>query len=433
MAAMLLLLVGHMLRCDVHRSCGMLGRLLLVAVCMPIPLLVLTGTEHLAHAFVLLLAVSAGVDLIEREPVAAWRLLASMLWMALAVSLGYESLAGVVGLVLWAWIRRRFFAHRADGNGRPGRRRGHRRLSRHARAAVVAAAGVGVVVQRGHPVVGLELVGRGSCRRAHSRSLAAGRPGHDRLGHAMVAARAPELPGRRGPRARRVALRIPGDGRHSPADRAGRRASAVHGLPRAAGRGGHPAGPGQPAGRQSAPSAAVGLRYAVMAVFCMLPLAVAAVPAAAAMWTAPKASAVVYLRDRKMAAFVRSVFPRRHGGGERSGGAAYRNVGARARSGRGRSHGFRTASRRGDVSVESLAAGRFIHATGRLVPHRRLGAESPGAHVAGRPYASPRMAADVRLAFEDFLKRQPEGVEKACSFVETPPQNGRTAATRPRE
>lgn len=306
LAVLLVMLVGHMLRLDVRSSWGMLGRLLVVAVLMPIPLLVLTGMEHLAHAFVLLLAVSDGVELIERERLAARRLFSSAIWMALAVSLRFESLAVLAGLVLWAWIRRHV-----------------------GRSVLLVMAGLGVPIALGvclgtreqswlpEPVRTQMLAGAadwtGWASMALNRTV-------ENVRHAMVPAAlvmvaagmlwsrreqqsSPDaedriragwlfvfvvvgvlhlLLGMTGQHYRYAAYLVP--------------LGAVAILRALANR----------PGAKWSPAAPVGLRYALMAVFCLLPLAVAAIPAFQAMWHAPDACRQVYLQDRLMATFVRT-------------------------------------------------------------------------------------------------------------------------------
>ncbi|HOB75235.1 MAG TPA: hypothetical protein PKG54_12010 [Phycisphaerae bacterium] len=306
MAGLVVMLVGHALRFDVRRSSGLFARLLVVAACMAIPLLVLTGTEHLAHAFVLLLAISVGVELIEREHVAAWRLLASMLWMALAVGLRYESLAVAAALVFWAWIRRRL--HRAV---------------MLALAGIGAAAGIGVYLgTHGQSWVPLPV----SMRLADGFGPLAewGPPAVDRVvanlredlfPSALVLITAAMLWARReqqsSPDAEDrirvgwlfvflvvgvVQLLITPGGEHFRYTAYLVPIGAVAILRALASR----------PGAKWAPSGPVGLRYAVMAVFCLVPLVVAAVPAVRAGWFAPGACRKVFVVNRKMAAFVRS-------------------------------------------------------------------------------------------------------------------------------
>lgn len=309
MAALLVMLVGHALRFDVHSSSGLLGRLLVVAGCTAIPLLVLTGTEHLAHAFVLLLAVSAGVELIERERLAAWQLLSSAAWIALAVGLRYESLAVVGGIVLWGWIRRRL-----------------RRVILPALAGAGVAVGIAIYLgthgQSWLPLPvkirllegvrppsewGLLVADRAvanireallpaalvmiaavmlwSRREQQSSPDAEDRIRVGWLAVFLVAGVIHLLIARTGEHFRHTAYLVP--------------LGAVAILRALANR----------PGAKWAPSAPVGLRYAVLAVFCLLPLAAAALPVLQAVWNAPQACRQVYLKNRMMAAFVRTYFP----------------------------------------------------------------------------------------------------------------------------
>jgi len=106
-AGLLILLVAQRMRLDVTSASGMLACLLAVGVLMPIPLLVLTGMEHMLHALVLLAAVAVSIDVVERDRLPIGRSVLAAALLALAVSLRYESLAAVGALALWAWMRNR--------------------------------------------------------------------------------------------------------------------------------------------------------------------------------------------------------------------------------------------------------------------------------------------------------------------------------------
>jgi hypothetical protein len=433
LAAMLIMLVGHMLRHDVQRSLGMFSRLLLVAVCMPIPLLILTGGEHLAHAFVLVLAVASGIDLIEREPVAARRLLFSMLWMALAVALRYESLAVVFGLVLWAWIRRRI-----------------------GRAVPAVLGGVGLAVgiaiylaKHDQPWLPLpvwaRLFSHGGLPSSWSEWA---------VDHAVANLREAMLPAALVVIA---AVMLWSRREHQSSPDAEDRvrvgwlfvflvAGATHLLVARAG--GHfpytaylvPLGAvailralANRPGAKWAPSAPVGLRYAVMAVFCLLPLAVATAPTASAMWMAPAACAEVYQRDRMMARYVR-VFPPDSPGLE----VAAVEVGAVRYDSSARVHDVEAIARAGGaIADKAQLLFRVWRLNSLLSPPAGwvlIGdwkENNPGSQWRVEVYASPRMAGDARIAFEEFMRGLPESVVRACAFTKHAPQADEKPATRP--
>jgi len=433
LAALLLMLVGHMLRHDVHHSLGMLSRLLLVALCMPIPLMVLTGGEHLAHAFVLLLAVWAGIDLIEREPVAARRLLTSMFWMALAVALRYESLLVVLGIVLWAWIRRRL-----------------------SRAIPALLGGIGFAVwiaiylarheQHGLPLpVWARLFSRGGAPSSWSVWA---------VDHAVANLREAMLPAALVVIA---AVMLWSRREHQSSPDAEDRvrvgwlfvflvAGATHLLIARAG--GHfpytaylvPLGAvailralANRPGAKWAPSAPVGLRYAVMAVFCLLPLAVATAPTARALWTSPAASAEVYNRDRLMGRLVRmfrdpspmTVAATEVGALRYESKARVLDVEAIARAGRQSAMDETQLLLRvwRPDSLFSPPAGWSL--VGDWKP------DNPSGSWRVDVYASPRMAGDAGLAFAEFVKRLPESAARSCTFVQYPAASKELPVTRP--
>jgi hypothetical protein len=308
LGGLLVMLIGHSLRLDVHSSWGMLGRLVAVAMLMPIPLLALSGMEHLAHAFVVLLAVSSGIELIERERLAARRLLSSGVWMALAVSLRFESLAVLAGLVLWAWIRRhvgRSVLLAMAGLGVPVGLSAY--LGSHGQSwlpepvrtrllngGINWASWSTVAMDRAignlaHALVPAALVMVAAAMLWSRREQQSSPDAEDRIRVGwlfvfLVAGVIQLLLGTSGEQFRYAAYLVP--------------LGAVAILRALANR----------PGAKWAPEAPVGLRYSVMAVFCLLPLAVAAVPVFRAVWNAPQACAEVYLRDRLMATFVRSYF-----------------------------------------------------------------------------------------------------------------------------
>lgn len=435
LVAMLLMLVSHLLRFDVHGSWGMLGRLLLVAVCMPIPLLVLTGGEYLAHAFVLLLAVFAGLDLIEREPLAARRLFASLFWMALAVSLRYESIAVLLGLVLWAWIRRRI---------------------RRALPALIGGMGfaVGIAVYldtHGQPWLPLPVWARLFTGGGVPSSFSIWAVDHAvanlreaMLPAALVVIAAVMLWSRREHQsspdaedrirvgwlfvflvAGATQLLVARAGGHFPYTAYLVPMGAVAILRALANR----------PGATWAPSAPVGLRYAVMAVFCVLPLVVATAPTARALWTAPEACAEVYRRERQMARFV-DVFrnlPHLTVAATEVGAIRYEtwarvlDVEAIARSSRG------AIMREAQLLLRVWRPGALLSppADWSLIGDWKQ--TTPPAAWRVDVYAAPRVAADVRLAFEAFVQQRPESVTRACTFTRHGEPADAMAATRPRE
>ncbi|GMU24093.1 MAG: hypothetical protein AMXMBFR13_41700 [Phycisphaerae bacterium] len=411
-AAMLLLLVGHMLRRDVRSSWGILGRLLAMAAIMPVPLLVLTGMEHLAHAFALLLAVGVGIELIERERLAAGPLLLAALWVALAVGLRYESLAAALGLLLWAWIRRRTL-----------------RALLPVVAAVSVVSGVGVFLAvHGESwlpdAMRLRLLDGGGgwgewVERAIARAVSNLREAlvpavlvmvaatmlwsrreqqsspdaDDRIRVAwlfvfVVAGAVHLLLGPADDRLRYTAYLVP--------------LGSVAILRALANR----------PGAKWAPSAPVGLRYSVMAVICLLPLAAAAVPAVRAAWGAPEVCRDVYVRNRMAASFVRTFFPERVVGGDEIGALSY---GTQARV------VDLPRARMERTFVQSAAPVAVAFQTGRadgdfptLRSWVRVGGWRPVPPVIGggvSVYAPLDQEGDVRRALRLFPKGLPEGVE----------------------
>ena len=103
---LLVLLMGHLMAGYSRSAVAMLLTLLLAGLLMPLPLTMLTGMEHTLHALVCVAALAAGVAAIERER-GGLAVFGTMLLLIAAMLLRYESLAIVLGLFIWAWIRRR--------------------------------------------------------------------------------------------------------------------------------------------------------------------------------------------------------------------------------------------------------------------------------------------------------------------------------------
>ncbi|HOJ74798.1 MAG TPA: hypothetical protein PL151_05190 [Phycisphaerae bacterium] len=106
-AAVLLMLAGHLVRREIRSGLWMFVILVGMALLIPVPPLALTGMEHLAHAVLLLAAVGAGLRAADYEKASVGRTLLATVLIFLSVSLRYESLAALLGLVLWGWIQRR--------------------------------------------------------------------------------------------------------------------------------------------------------------------------------------------------------------------------------------------------------------------------------------------------------------------------------------
>jgi hypothetical protein len=106
-AAVLVLLVGHLVRREVTSGFWMFVLLVGMGLLMPLSLVVLAGTEHLLHAVMMLAAIAVGIATIERDESSLLLIVASALAAAANISLRPEGLAALVGVVLWAWIRQR--------------------------------------------------------------------------------------------------------------------------------------------------------------------------------------------------------------------------------------------------------------------------------------------------------------------------------------
>lgn len=427
MAALLVMLVGHMLRFDVRSSVTLLGQLVAVALLMPMPTMVLTGMEHLAHAFILLMAVAATIELIERDPLAARRLLTASFWVALAVMVRFESLAVVMGLVLWAWTRRRLgrtilpamagfglavgWAITLAGRGQswlpvPVQDRlldgapdwamwsilALDRAIGNLRAALVPAAMV---------LVAAAMLWS---RREQQSSPDA----EDRIRVAwmfvfVVAGVSHLLLGRTDETFRYTAYLVP--------------FGAVAILRALANR----------PGAKWSPSAPVGLRYAVMAVFCLLPIAVAAVPAARAAWQAPEASREVFACNRKMAAFVRTFMPQATVAAGETGALRYET--------RARVLDLKHLERERNAAV-SLGEADVVFNAGVPAPTLMSGLPVVGGWKSDRPrdhwsvtvLASPGSQADVVKALKAFSDRLRPGDSTVwfAKSAEGPAQAGST-------
>ncbi|GMV96915.1 MAG: hypothetical protein AMXMBFR83_12740 [Phycisphaerae bacterium] len=410
-AGLLILLVGHAVRFDVRGPAGMFALLLVVAAVMPLPLLVLTGMEHLAHAFVLLLAVWASVEVIERERLAARRLVSSMVWMALAVGLRYESLAVLAGVALWAWIRRRagrmvltvlagagvavgvaayLAAHGESWLPRPIRDRllegvhdgpallrlVFERSVNNLRLALLPAALV---------VIAAAMLW--SRREQQSSPDAEDRIRVGWLFVFLAAGATHLLVGRVDEGFRYTAYLVP---------------LGVVAMVRAM---------ANRPGAKWAPSAPVGLRHTVMAVFCLLPLVVAGIPLLRAGWTAPSEAQAVHERNRQMAAFLRIYFPRAVVASNEVGVLRYEAVQARvllSSKGGGETD---DASPLADVQL-AFAVEPSSTTLRTLRSWREIGGWRSTAGGAGKVtlFASGD-AGDVRLALNEFAKRGPAGLE----------------------
>jgi hypothetical protein len=106
-AALLVMVAGHLVRLEIHGVAGMLAFLLAVGVLIPLPLLVLNGMQHLIQTVVILLAVAVGLRSIEDEDVPVGLTLLAGILLAISVALGYQALAVIFALMVWAWIQRR--------------------------------------------------------------------------------------------------------------------------------------------------------------------------------------------------------------------------------------------------------------------------------------------------------------------------------------
>lgn len=435
-AGLLVLLLGHALRLDVLSSAGMFVRLLLVAVFMPIPLLVLTGMEHLAHAFVLMLAVASGVEVIERERLAARRVLFSMVWMALAVGLRYESLAVLLALVLWAWIRRRLRRVVALGFAGLGvavgiaayvATHGQPWLPEPLRARLLGGAVDGsawgrlfvdrAVTNLQQALVPAALIAIAAAMLWSRREQQSSPDAEDRirvgwLFVVLVAGAIHVLAGRMDEPFRHTAYLVP---------------LGVVAIVRAL---------ANRPGAKWAPSAPVGLRHAVMAVFCLLPLSVAAVPAVKAAWYAPEAGRRVYAINRLMASFVRTYFPESVVASNEPGVLRYETQALTLNL------GDTWSTRRQDESLDRAEVALMVSGPGRagtvsLPGWQRVGGwRVTGPQAIGAAYVDqvavwsrPARAGDARSAVEVFTDRQlAAGAVRVPLAAATEPADGGSAS-----
>lgn len=106
-AALLVAVAGHLVCDEVRSGLWMLGFLLAMGLLVPLVPLVMTGTEHVAHMMVVLLAVAVGLRTLDHPEVPIAMTLLAALLAAVGVAVRSESLAIVLGLLAWAWVQRR--------------------------------------------------------------------------------------------------------------------------------------------------------------------------------------------------------------------------------------------------------------------------------------------------------------------------------------
>jgi len=303
------MVAGHCIRPDVQSVWGMLGYLLAICLLMPVPLIVLVGMEHLLHAVVLLAMVAVCIHAVECNRVSLGQRILVTLLAAAAISLRYESLAALVAMFLWGWMRTR---------------RARVALPLAAGLAVVLAMGVYLVLQGSWflpdaVVLGLLGSATGSwagwmaelseriygnlrsalvltalvliasgllwSRRDHLNAVI----GEERTRVAwlfvfVVTGVLHLLIGRTGGYFRYEAYLVPIGA-----------IAILRGLT------------SRSSGRWSWWGPA-GIRRVAMACACLLPIAMVSLPVAQAAWTAPELSGDVYRRHRTMASFIRSYF-----------------------------------------------------------------------------------------------------------------------------